>query len=86
MNKLKEFNPKAWESLSRIPAKKLRRKDPIEKEIAANSSKLKKPPVQSCRTCGGTGHNSRSCNRHGGGSSSLEPRSELIAGVDQQQA
>ncbi|KAF7823239.1 uncharacterized protein G2W53_021383 [Senna tora] len=66
--------------------KKLRRKDSTEKEIAANSRKLKKLPVQSCRTCGGTGHNSRSCNRHGGGSSSLEPRSELIAGVDQQQA
>ncbi|KAF7821205.1 hypothetical protein G2W53_026660 [Senna tora] len=46
-----------------------RKKDASEKE---KTIKLKKRLIPTCRNCGGTGHNKRSCHTHGG----LEPTNE----------
>ncbi|KAF7823584.1 F-box protein [Senna tora] len=50
----------------------VRKKDASEKEKTAKTIKLKKRLIPTCRNCGGTGHNKRSCHTHGG----LEPTNE----------
>ncbi|KAF7807161.1 Methyl-CpG-binding domain protein 4 [Senna tora] len=43
-----------------------RKKDASEKEKTAKTIKLKKRLIPTCRNCGGTGHNKRSCHTRGG--------------------